>query len=101
MQPGVAEDGQPDVLLTLSSEAVYYSSDVIGALQHGDLLRFNCSLHEKHGGSAKDVMHFHAEGLEVVGHDAQFALFTSEIEEEWIRLHVENRGLLTSEEEAK
>lgn len=99
MEPGVAESGQPDVLLTLSSEAVYYGSEAMKGLQHGDLLRFNCTLHEKYSGGLKDVMHFHVEGLEVVGHDAQYALYTSEIEEEWIRLHVENKGMLTSEEE--
>lgn len=46
-------------------------------------------------------MHFHVEALEVVGHDSQYAMYTTEIEEEWIRLHVENKGGLTSEPEEK
>jgi hypothetical protein len=33
-------------------------------------------------------MHFHVEELEVIGHDAQHAMYTTEIEEEWIKLHV-------------
>jgi hypothetical protein len=96
MEPRVRQDSQPDVLLTLDSGAVYDNSAVLATLQHGDLLRFNCSLHERYRGTLHDVMHFHVEEVEVVGHDQQYAMYTSEIEEEWIRIHVENKGGLTS-----
>lgn len=41
-------------------------------------------------------MHFHGMQIEVVGHDSQYSMYTTEIEEDWIRLHVENVGGLRS-----
>lgn len=95
MEPTINAD-KPDTLLTLNSDVLYYHTDLVSKLKHGDKLKFNCSLHERERGSLKDVMHFHVSGLEVVGHDANYALFNSEIEEEWIRIHVEDRGGLRS-----
>ena len=91
MEPPVSDEN-PDTLLTLNSDVLYYYSDLVSTLKHGDKLKFNCSLHERERGSLKDVLHFHVSGLEVVGHDAKYALFNSAIEEEWIRIHVEDRG---------
>jgi hypothetical protein len=96
MEPRAKEDSQPDVLLTLDSEAVYQSSEILQALKHGDLVRFNCSLHERYTGNLRDVMHFHGMQIEVVGRDSQYSMYTTEIEEDWIRLHVENVGGLRS-----
>lgn len=101
MEPRVRQDNQPDVLLTLDSESLYRNTLAVEAMQHGDLVRFNCSLHERYRGNLRDVMHFHVEEVEVIGHDQQYAMYTTEIEEEWIRLHVEDRGGLTSEPEPK
>lgn len=32
-----------------------------------------------------------------IGHDSNFALFTTEIEEEWMKIHLEDKGKLRSE----
>ena len=97
MDPRAKIDDQPDVLLTLDSEAVFQNSELLQALSHGNLVRFNCSMHERYSGNLRDVMHFHGLEIEVIGHDDRYAMYTSEIEEDWIRLHVENVGGLRSE----
>jgi hypothetical protein len=61
MNPPLLEESKPDILLTLNSDAVFFNSDVLKAVMHGDLIKFNCSLHERERGSLKDVMHFHVE----------------------------------------
>jgi hypothetical protein len=80
MDPPVSKNGNPDILITLDSDALFYNSEIVGNLIHGDQVRFNCTLHERERGSLKDVMHFHIDQLSIVGHDPQYALFTTEIE---------------------
>jgi len=63
MTPSLSKDSKPDILITIDSDAVYYNSNVLSNLTHGDLIRFNCSLHEHQQISAKDVLHFHVEAL--------------------------------------
>jgi len=77
MNPDTTHDNKPDVLLTLNSDAVFYNSEILRNLQHGDLMRFNCTLHERERGSLKDVMHFHVEKLEIIGHDSTYAMYTT------------------------
>ena len=78
-------------MITLSTEALYYNEEVVKTLKHGDRVSFNCTLHDKEKGNFKDVMHFHVESLEVTGHDEKYSLYTTEVEEEWIEVNVENR----------
>jgi hypothetical protein len=59
MDPKLNQDSSPDVLLTLTSEAVYSNKDVLKELVHGSKVKFNCTLHERYRGNIKDVMHFH------------------------------------------
>jgi hypothetical protein len=97
MQPALYNDTRPDILLTLSNEALYYNEEAIRALKHGDHIRFNSTLHQRYNGNLKDVMHFHLDTLEVIGHDDSIPMFTSDAEEEWIQIHVEDKSRLTSE----
>jgi len=79
MEPSLHSD-KPDILLTLDTDVVFFNKEVIRNLIHGDKIRFNCSLHERERGSLKDVMHFHIEDLEMVGHDKNYAMYTTPIE---------------------
>jgi hypothetical protein len=45
MEPSLHNDSRPDTLLTLNSDVVFYNSDILSSLTHGDKLKFNCSLH--------------------------------------------------------
>ena len=42
-------------------------------------------------------MHFHVDTLAIEGHHEEYALYLPEIEEEWIRLHLEDQNQLRSE----
>ena len=33
-------------------------------------------------------MHFHVTEVEKIGHDQKYAMYTTEIEHEWIKIHV-------------
>lgn len=35
--------------------------------------------------------------MEKIGHNSQLAMFVSEIEEEWIQIHVEDKGNMRTE----
>lgn len=96
MEPSLHNDSRPDTLITLNSDTLFYANDVVSTLKHGDRLRFNCSLHERERGSLKDVMHFHVSEVERIGHDPSYAMYTTPIEEEWIQIHVEDKGKLRS-----
>ena len=39
----------------------------------------------------KDLMHFRAENIKIIGHDSKYSLYTTPIEEEWIEINVEDR----------
>lgn len=97
MEPSLHNGTRPDVLVTLDSDVLYRNSELVAELQHGDKIRFNCSLHDRERGGLKDVLHFHVSHFAKIGHDSNFALFTTEIEEEWMKIHLEDKGKLRSE----
>lgn len=97
MDPTLHNDTKPDILLTLNSDVLFSHSELASDLVHGDKIRFNCTLHDRERGSLKDVLHFHVDKMEKVGHDSKYAMFVSEIEEEWIKIHVEDKGNMRSE----
>ena len=96
MTPSLYNDSRPETLITLNTDTLASNAELVQRLVHGDQIRFNSSLHDRERGSLKDVMHFHVFDLEVVGHDRSYAMYTTEIEEEWIKIHVEDKGKLRS-----
>lgn len=80
MEPPVTQDSQPYVLLTFSTESVYYNQDVLRSLQHGDEIKFNCTLHQRPTWNLKDLMHFHVDNMEAIGHSDAYAMFTTDVE---------------------
>lgn len=95
MEPSLHAE-KPDILLTLDTDVVYFNKELIRSLVHGDKIKFNCTLHDRERGNLKDVLHFHIDDIEVTGHDKNYALYNTPIEEEWIQIHVQDRGRLTS-----
>lgn len=47
MDPTMHNDTKPDVLMTLNTDIVFYNSDILKNLIHGDRIRFNCTLHDR------------------------------------------------------
>lgn len=99
MEPAVYNDSRPDILLTLTTEALYQNKEIIQSLNHGDHIKFNSTLHQRSYGNIKDVMHFHLDKMQVIGHNDSIPMYTSNEEEAWIQVHVEDRPALSSEAE--
>ena len=68
MNPSMYIGNTPDILITIDSDSAYYNFGLLSNLSPGDLLRFNCSLHESERNSSKDLRHFHVESLDIIGH---------------------------------